>query len=289
MTANHLPQSKAQRRQFWLLFAPGAIWLLLFFILPLLIVLVYSFFKRGPYGNVIYTFTGENYVRLADSVYSTIFTNSFGMAVLTTAISLLVGYPLAYFIATRPLRWRGVLLLLVIIPFWTNFLVRTYAIMVIFRKEGVINTVLQGLGLIQEPLGLMFTPFVVIFGLVYGYLPFMVLPLYASIERFDFSLIEAASDLGASKVRSFLRVMLPLTMPGIVAGCILVFIPAIGAFITPDLLGGAKTMMIGNLTQQQFLKARNWPFGSATSIALMVIVALATIIYFRYTDEEARA
>lgn len=289
MTTGNLSQTSSQRRQFWLLFLPGAIWLLIFFILPLLIVLLYSFFTRGPYGNVIYEFTGANYVRLADPVYRAIFTNSLWMAIGTTLISLLVGYPLAYFIAKQAPRWRNVLLLLVIIPFWTNFLVRTYAIMVLFRTEGVVNIVLQRLGLITEPLAIMFTPFAVIFGLVYGYLPFMVLPLYASLEKFDFSLIEAAQDLGADKVRSFLRILLPLTMPGIVAGSILVFIPAIGAFITPDLLGGAKTMMIGNLTQQQFLKARNWPFGSATSIVLMIIVALATIIYFRYTDEESRA
>ncbi|MEM7033285.1 MAG: ABC transporter permease [Chloroflexota bacterium] len=288
MTTNQLSPSRSQRRQFWLLFLPGASWLILFFVLPLLIVLVYSFFTRGPYGNVVYEFTTANYIRLSDAIYATIFTNSLWMAIITTLISLLVGYPLAYFIVKQSPRWRNVLLLLVIIPFWTNFLVRTYAIMVLFRTEGVVNILLQSLGIIEEPLAIMFTPFAVTFGLVYGYLPFMVLPLYASIEKFDFSLMEAAQDLGANVFRSFVRVMLPLTMPGVVAGCILVFIPAIGAFVTPDLLGGAKTMMIGNLTQQQFLKARNWPFGSATSIALMVIVGLATYLYFRYTDEEAR-
>ncbi len=288
MDAMHdsLLKRRGHRIQFWILFTPAAFWLGFFFLVPLLIVLVYSFFTRGPYGNVVYRWTVENYVRLFDPVYFQIFWQSLWMALVTTVISLLVGYPLAYYIARQRQPWRNVLLLLVIIPFWTNFLVRTYAIMVLFRTEGVVNAVLQWLGVIQEPLQIMYTPFAVTFGLVYGYLPFMVLPLYASIEKFDFSLIEAAQDLGANGWRSFLRVMLPLTLPGIVAGCILVFIPAIGAFVTPDLLGGAKTMMIGNLTQLQFLKARNWPFGSAVSISLMVIVSVAAWVYFRYGEEE---
>ncbi len=277
-----------QGLQFWILFLPGAFWLLVFFMLPLLIVLLYSFFTRGPYGNVVYEWTVENYIRLADPLYLGILRRSLWMAVGSTFISLLLGYPLAYFIVKQKPPWQGVLLLLVIIPFWTNFLVRTYAIIVLFRTEGVVNIFLQSLGLIAEPWPIMYTPFAVTFGLVYGYLPFMVLPLYASIEKFDFSLMEAAQDLGANSLQAFRRVMLPLTRPGIVAGCTLVFIPAIGAFITPDLLGGAKTMMLGNLTEQQFLQARNWPFGSAVSMALMLIVALATYLYFRYTDEEGR-
>lgn len=256
--------------------------------LPLLIVLLYSFFTRGPYGNVVYEWTVENYIRLVDPLYLGILRRSLWMAVGSTFISLMLGYPLAYFIVKQKPPWQGPLLLLVIIPFWTNFLVRTYAIIVLFRTEGVVNIFLQSLGLIAEPLPIMYTPFAVTFGLVYGYLPFMVLPLYASIEKFDFSLLEAAQDLGANSLHAFRRVMLPLTMPGIIAGCTLVFIPAIGAFITPDLLGGAKTMMLGNLTEQQFLQARNWPFGSAVSMALMLIVALATYLYFRYTDEEDR-
>lgn len=271
-----------------LLFLPGATWLLIFFVVPLLIVLVYSFFQRGPYGNIVFEWTLENYTRIADPIYLRIFARSLWMALVTTAISLIVGYPLAYFIVRQTPRWRNVLLLLVIIPFWTNFLVRTYAIIVLFRTEGVINIWLQSWGVIAEPLQIMFTPFAVTFGLVYGYLPFMVLPLYASIEKFDDTLLEAAGDLGANARRAFLRVLLPLTAPGIVAGSILVFIPAIGAFITPDLLGGAKTMMIGNLTQDQFLKARNWPFGSSISIVLMIIVSAAVYFYFRYTEAEDR-
>ena len=274
--------------QFYLLLAPGAAWLLLFFALPLLIVLLYSFFTRGPYGNVVYDFTLDNYARLANPIYLQILIRSLWMAVTAMLISLLLGYPLAWFIVRQPSRWRPLLLLLVIIPFWTNFLVRTYAIIVLLRTEGVINGLLQSWGVIEAPLDLLYNSGAVTLGLVYGYLPFMVLPIYASLEKLDPSLMEAAQDLGANAWRSFWRVMLPLTMPGVAAGSILVFIPAIGAFITPDLLGGAKVMMIGNLTEQQFLSARNWPFGSAVSIVLMLIVSAATVAYFRLAPEAER-
>ena len=274
--------------QFYLLLAPGAAWLLLFFALPLLIVLLYSFFTRGPYGNVVYDFTLDNYVRLANPIYLQILLRSLWMAVTAMLISLLLGYPLAWFIVRQPSRWRPLLLLLVIIPFWTNFLVRTYAIIVLLRTEGVINGLLQSWGVIEAPLDLLYNSGAVTLGLVYGYLPFMVLPIYASLEKLDPSLMEAAQDLGANAWRSFWRVMLPLTMPGVAAGSILVFIPAIGAFITPDLLGGAKVMMIGNLTEQQFLSARNWPFGAAVSIVLMLIVSAATVAYFRLAPEAER-
>ncbi|MEZ4710319.1 MAG: ABC transporter permease [Caldilineaceae bacterium] len=274
--------------QFYLLLAPGAAWLLCFFALPLLIILLYSFFTRGPYGNVIYRFTLDNYMRLAAPIYLQILARSLGMAIMATLVSLLLGYPLAWFIVRQSRRWRPLLLLLVIIPFWTNFLVRTYAMIVLLRTEGVINGLLQSWGVIGEPLALLYNSGAVTLGLVYGYLPFMVLPIYASLEKLDPSLIEAAQDLGANAWRTFGRVMLPLTLPGVAAGSILVFIPAIGAFITPDLLGGAKAMMIGNLTEQQFLSARNWPFGSAVSIVLMLIVSLATAAYFRVTNEMER-
>ncbi|MCB0090701.1 MAG: ABC transporter permease [Caldilineaceae bacterium] len=274
--------------QFYLLLAPGAAWLLLFFALPLLIVLLYSFFTRGPYGNVVYDFTLDNYARLANPIYLQILIRSLWMAVTAMLISLLLGYPLAWFIVRQPSRWRPLLLLLVIIPFWTNFLVRTYAIIVLLRTEGVINGLLQSWGVIEAPLDLLYNSGAVTLGLVYGYLPFMVLPIYASLEKLDPSLMEAAQDLGANAWRSFWRVMLPLTMPGVAAGSILVFIPAIGAFITPDLLGGAKVMMIGNLIDQQFLSARNWPFGAAVSIVLMLIVSAATVAYFRLAPEAER-
>ncbi len=265
---------------------PGTIWLLIFLIVPLVIVLIYSFLERGTYGGVIWQFSLDNYQRLAQGIYWGIFWRSLFLALITTIMCLLIGYPLAYFIATIRLPWRNLLLMLVIIPFWTNFLVRTYAWIVLLRTEGVFNIVLQSLQIVDEPLTLLFTPFAVTIGLVYGYLPFMILPLYATIERFNFSLLEAAQDLGANDLRSFFRVVLPLTMRGIIAGCLLVFIPAFGAFITPDILGGAKTVMVGNLIQNQFLKARNWPFGSALSIALMMIVLIPVIIYFGVSEEK---
>lgn len=275
-----------QLKNLLVLLFPGTIWLLIFFIIPLVIVLIYSFLERGTYGGVIWQFTLDNYQRLAQEIYWGIFWRSLFLALITTIMCLLIGYPLAYFIATTRPPWRNVLLMLVIIPFWTNFLVRTYAWIVLLRTEGVFNIALQSLQLTNEPLTLLFTPFAVTIGLVYGYLPFMILPLYATIERFNFSLLEAAQDLGANDLRTFFRVVLPLTMRGIVAGCLLVFIPAFGAFITPDILGGAKTMMVGNLIQNQFLKARNWPFGSALSIALMIIILIPVIIYFGVSEEE---
>jgi spermidine/putrescine transport system permease protein len=191
---------------------------------------------------------------------------------------------MAYCIATAPPRWRNALLLLVVIPFWTNFLVRTYAWMVILRTEGLVNTALQSWQIIDAPLELLFTPFSVGLGLVYGYLPFMILPLYATIERLDRHLVEAAQDLGANDIFTFIRVILPLTTRGIIAGSLLVFIPAVGAFITPDILGGAKTLMIGNLIENQFLKVRNWPFGSALSMLLIAVILIPVMIYFRTTE-----
>ncbi|NEP82584.1 MAG: ABC transporter permease [Okeania sp. SIO3C4] len=269
-----------------ILLFPATTWILIFFIIPLIIVLIYSFLKRGTYGGVVWEFTLDNYQRLTQGIYWGIFGRSLFLALITTMICLLIGYPLAYFIATRRPPWRNILLMLIIIPFWTNFLVRTYAWIVLLRTEGVFNIALQSLQLIDEPLTILFTPFAVIIGLVYGYLPFMILPLYATIERFNFSLLEAAQDLGANDLRTFFRVVLPLTIKGIVAGSLLVFIPAFGAFITPDILGGAKTMMVGNLIQNQFIKARNWPFGSALSILLMVIVLIPVIIYFRISEDK---
>ena len=271
---SHSTLETRKTRNLLILLLPATIWLLIFFIIPLIIVLVYSFLERGTYGGVTWEFTLKNYQRLANDLYLNIFWRSLGLASLTTLICLIIGYPLAFFIATSSTRWRNLLLFLVIIPFWTNFLVRTYAWMIILRSEGMINTILQSLNLIQEPLNLLFTPFAVIVGLIYGYLPFMILPLYATIERLNFSLVEAAQDLGANQIRTFFRIILPLTLPGIIAGSILVFIPALGAFITPDILGGAKTVMVGNLIQNQFLQARDWPFGSALSMGLMVLVLI---------------
>ncbi|CAD5953010.1 MULTISPECIES: ABC transporter permease [Planktothrix] len=283
---SHSTLETRKTRNLLILLLPATIWLLIFFIIPLITVLVYSFLERGTYGGVTWEFTLKNYQRLANDLYLNIFWRSLGLASLTTLICLIIGYPLAFFIATSSTRWRNLLLFLVIIPFWTNFLVRTYAWMIILRSEGMINTMLQSLNLIQEPLNLLFTPFAVIVGLIYGYLPFMILPLYATIERLNFSLVEAAQDLGANQIRTFFRIILPLTLPGIIAGSILVFIPALGAFITPDILGGAKTVMVGNLIQNQFLQARDWPFGSALSMGLMVLVLIPVMIYFRNSNTD---
>ena len=272
---------RSKNLQILSLLSPSAAWLLVFFLLPLVMVLLVSLGKRGPYGGVVYQWNLGNYIRFMDRIYFKIFFRSVWMATANTLLCLLFGYPLAYFIARRPKRWRNVLLLLVMIPFWTNFLVRTYAWMVILRDKGVINSLLMQIGIITKPLPLLFNQNAVILGLFYGYLPFMVLPLYASIEKLDFSLVEAAQDLGANSLVAFRRIVLPLTMPGIVAGAIITFIPSVGAYVTPDLLGGAKAMMIGNLLQQQFLEVRDWPFGSAVGFILMVTVLLATMLYFR--------
>lgn len=274
-----------------LLLFPGTFWLVIFFVVPLLIVLTYSFLERGTYGGITWTFTLGNYQRLLGDrnsyIYLGVLWRSLWLAFLTTAACLLIGYPLAFFIATRRSPgWKNALLLLVIIPFWTNFLVRTYAWIVLLQSKGVINVALQSLQIINEPLNLLFTPFAVTIGLIYGYLPFMVLPLYSTIERFNFTLVEAAQDLGANDLRTLWRIVLPLTRRGIIAGSILVFVPTVGAFITPDILGGAKTMMVGNLIQNQFLKARDWPFGSALSMLLMVLVLIPMLIYFHLSEPE---
>jgi spermidine/putrescine transport system permease protein len=267
--------------QVLVLIFPSLFWLVVFFAIPLLIVFVYSFLKRGPYGQIVWEFNLNNYVRFVDPLYLKIFVRSFKIAGITTIVSFLFGYPMAYWIATRPARWRNTLLLLLMIPFWTNFLVRTYAWILILRDSGLINNALLGLGLISEPLPLFGNDFAIIIGLVYGWFPDMVLPCYAAIERLDFSLVEAAQDLYANELRAFARVIFPLTLPGVVAGSILVFIPSLGAYVTPDLLGGAKSVMIGNVIQSQFLSVRDYPFGSAFSFVLMAMMLVATLLYFR--------
>jgi spermidine/putrescine transport system permease protein len=275
-------RGKHKRWLLRLLLGPSTLYLLLFFVVPLLIVVVYSFLTRGTYGEIVWTFTLENYVRVFDPLYLQILWRSVLIAAANTLICLLFSYPFAYAIARMEnVRTRNILLILVMIPFWTNFLVRTYAWRVILGTDGPLNGLLMAVGIIQEPLPLIFNDGAVMVGLVYGYLPFMVLPLYATIERIDFSLVEAAHDLYADGRAAFWRVVLPLSMPGILAGSILVFIPSLGTFVTTDLLGGSKSVMIGNLIQSQFLTARDWPFGSAFSVLLMAAVLGATLLYFR--------
>jgi spermidine/putrescine transport system permease protein len=273
------------------LLSPGVLWLILFFNRPLLIVLFISLVERGRAGGIQLppVFTLENYADFFDPLYLGIFGHSLQMGLIVTAVCSVVGYPLAFFIAQRPARWRDGLLLLVMIPFWTNFLVRTYALKLILGGDGMVNSTLLGLGLIQQPLDLLFNEFAVVVGLVYGYLPFAILPMYASVEKFDYSLMEAAADLGANPIKAFVRVMLPMTLPGIVAAVVLTLVPVVGAFITPDIMGGGKVEMIGTLINRQFGVARDWPFGSAISLMLMLLVLVGVIFYFRSGGEERRA
>jgi spermidine/putrescine transport system permease protein len=280
-------QSRRRGLQALGLVFPGIFWLTLFFVLPFVFIVIYSFLTRGETGNIVWTFTLGNYARLfTDSVFWQVFGRSIWYGLLTTLGCLILAYPMALFIVQCSPRWRTLLIFLILIPFWTNFLVRTYAWMVILNNNGLINTILAGIGL--PTLTLMNTQGAVMIGLLYGELPFMVLPIYASLDRFDFTLLEAAQDLGANRWRSFLRVMLPLTMPGIAAGSVLVFIPTVGQFVVSDLLGGAKVALLGNLLQQQFKAAQNWPLGSAIAVVCMAVLTVAVIFYFRSTSEEDR-
>ncbi len=273
----------------WLLLSPATLWLVLFFVAPLFIVIVYSFLVRGTYGGVIWQFTPENFQRVFDPLYLSTFLRSMYIAILTTIFCLLLGFPLAYFIATRPRQRRNTLLLALMIPFWTNFLIRTYAWLTILRTNtGLINVTLTSLGLIDSPLPTFGNNFAIILGLVYGWLPDMVLPIYAALDRLDRSLLEAASDLYAPGRKVFWRVIWPLSIPGVVAGSMLVFIPSLGAFVIPAILGGGKTLMIGNIISNQFLAAHDWPFGSALSALMMGVMLFATLIYFRSTSSQGK-
>ena len=284
-------ENNSQRR--WLLLSPALTILLFAASGPLLIVLVYSFLAPGDYGGVKWMFSTEAWfsvvaekdffdetVSFADAHFS-IFWRSVKLSLMTALAALIVGFPTAYFIATRPAGSRDLWMLLIIIPFWTNLLIRTFAIMEIIRNEGVINTLLLKAGLIEAPIQLLYTEFAIMLGMIYVYLPLMVLPIYASMERLDFSLVEAAYDLYGSRFRVLKRVILPLVKPGIIAGSILVFVPSLGAYVTPRVLGGGKQLMIGNLIELQFGQGRNWPLGAALSITLLAIVMIALMFYVR--------
>ncbi len=262
----------------WFL-APAWAWWAVLFAAPLLIVAAYSLLTRGAYGGLSRPWTFENYVRVADPLYLAILGRSIVMALAATALCVLLGFPLALFIS-RSGRRKNLYLQLVLLPFWTSFLVRLYAWLFLLRDTGLVNTFLRSAGLIREPLPLLYNNGAVLLGLVYGYLPFLVLPVYATLERMDPALVEAAADLGAGPWASLFRVVLPLAAPGIGAGAALVFIPCLGAYLTPDLLGGGRTVMIGNLVQNQFTTARDWPFGSAVSVALMaIVIALLALLW----------
>lgn len=272
------------RLRAWFL-APTWAVVVLLFLVPLAIVAAYSFETRGAYGGVGLPWTTEAYERLWDPLYGQIFVRTFWISGVSTALCLLLGFPLALFISRSGER-KNLYLNLVMLPFWTSFLIRTYAWMFLLRDTGLINGALLGLGLIREPLPLLYNDGAVILGLVYGYLPFMVLPLYSNLERLDKSLLEAAADLGARPAAAFFRVVAPLCAPGIRAGCVLVFIPCLGSYLTPDLMGGGKTILLGNLVQNQFTTARDWPFGAAVSLGLMAVVMVILYLLIR-RDEEA--
>jgi spermidine/putrescine transport system permease protein len=269
-----------------LLVAPSVIWLCIFFVIPMFIVVAVSFASRTPYGQVVFNWTFANYERFAEALYISIFGQTLLVAFVTTVVTILLGYPLAWSIAKLPKRWQQPGLVVVMAPFWINFLIRSYAWVIILRSQGVVNTLLIKLGLITTPLQLLYNEGAVMLGMIYALLPFMVLPVYVSIEQLDRRLLEAASDLGAPPMTAFRKITLPLTMPGIAAGTILVFISSLGMFVVPDVMGGAKAALIGNLIQNQFLSARDWPFGSALSIVLAVLSLVLIIMYYKVLSSQ---
>ena len=256
-------------------------WLLLFVLIPNLLIFGVSFLERHESEFVTFSFTLDNYARIFSSVYFKVFTDSFKLALVTTAICLAIDYPFAYRLAKVRSSMKHFLLMLIIIPFWTSSLIRTYAIMIVLKTNGLLNETLMAIGIISEPLEILYTNTAVTIGMVYSLLPFMILPLYAGIEKLDKAYIEAAGDLGANKIQAFVKVIIPLTMPAIIAGCSLVFLPSFCLFYIPDLMGGAKDLLVGNLIKNQFLTARDWPFGSAVSVVLTLIMSLLLLAYWK--------
>jgi spermidine/putrescine transport system permease protein len=293
MSAAEDAHSRQSDRNGWILSAPALILLLLAASGPLIIVLIYSFLTPGKYGNVMWDFSWDGWrgilftrdifegtLVLADA-HLTIFWRSVSLSIMTTVITFAVGFPTAWFIATRPPKARAMWLFLITIPFWTNLLIRTFAINEVIRNEGLLNTLLIWTGMIDTPIQIVYTDTAVLIGMAYVYLPLMVLPLFAAIDRFDMRLLEAGYDLYASRWQVLRRIILPIVKPGIVAGSILVFVPSLGAYVTPRVLGGGKNMMIGNFIELQFTQGRNWPLGAALSMTLLVVVMVALLFYVR--------
>jgi len=292
------PVARRASRNRWLLLTPALVVLMLAACGPLIVVLIYSFLSPGDYGGVVWKpsidgwfsvlfqrdFFSEE-LTLADAHLS-IFWRSIWLSLMTTVITFLIGFPTAYFIATRPANRRDIWMLLIIIPFWTNLLIRTFAVMELIRNEGTVNSLLIALGIIDQPIQMLFTDFAVLVGMAYVFLPLMVLPIYASMERMDFSLVEAGYDLYASRWRVLRHIIFPLVKPGVIAGSILVFVPSLGAYVTPRVLGGGKQLMLGNLIELQFGQGRNWPLGSALSLTLLFIVTVALLFYVRAAGRE---
>ena len=296
--AAHMTERKEARSR-WLLVSPAMLIIGVAGLTPLTVILFYSFMSPGPYAGISLEPTFQAWINLVmeedlfdetlgfNYAHLYIFSRSIGLALGTTILTLAVGFPTAYFIATRPSTQKNFWLFMISLPFWSNLLVRTFAIMMFIREKGFVNYILLNLDLIDKPLQIMFTPTAVWIGLVYAYLPLMVMPLYASMEKIDFRLVEAGYDLYASRWQVLRKLIVPLVKPGIVAGCILVFIPSIGAYITPKLLGGGKSLMLGNLISNQFGTSRDWPLGSALALFLMALVMVALIIYVRNETRQA--
>lgn len=291
--------AREQVRRRWLLSAPALVIIFIAAIGPLFVMLAYSLMAKGDYGDVKlgeFSLDGwysvffqrdifDDTFSLADA-HLAIFWRSVRLSLITTLLTLALGFPTAYFIATRPRHTREVWVFLVTIPFWTNLLIRTFAMQQVIRNEGIINTLLRTAGIIDQPLPIMYSDWAILFGMVYVYLPLMVLPLYASMEKLDFRLIEAGYDLYASRLSVLRRIIIPLVKPGIVAGSILVFIPSLGAYVVPRVLGGGKNMMLGNLIELQFGSGRNWPLGAALSITVLAVVMVALLVYVRYASRS---
>ncbi|WP_207621240.1 ABC transporter permease [Streptosporangium minutum] len=256
--------------------SPGLTYLIVLMLIPLALIISYAFFRRGRFGGVVYELTGENFTRLIDPIYLDVVLDSLKLATAATLIALLVGYPTAYLIAQLPARWKTIALIAIVMPFWTNFLIRIYAWIVLLSGPGLVNTVLGKLGL--GPFEFLYNQGTIVTGLVYSYLPLMVLPLYAAIEKLDPQLREASANLGARPARTFASVTLPLTLPGVITGCMFVFVPSFGNFVIPELLGGGRSIMVGNLIRDQFLKARDWPFGSALTLALLAVLIVLLLV-----------
>jgi spermidine/putrescine transport system permease protein len=270
----------------WLVMLPLLAWLVLFVVAPLIMLVVVSFAERDTLGRIVYDFSFQNYSRAFDWVWLKVLLLSIWYALLTTILCMALGYPVAYFIGRAPERWRATLLLMVMVPFWTSFLIRTYAWIAILSKDGLLNALLIGTGLITQPTALLYTPFAIVLGLVYNFLPFMILPIYTSVERLDNTLIEAAYDLGAGPVRAFSQVIIPLTRPGIAAGAMLVFIPSIAMFAITALMGGGTNPTIGEVIFKQFTSGRNQPFGAALGTILLAIFLMALWLTNRQREQR---
>lgn len=273
---------KKTRKLFQNIVITGVVgWLMVFVFLPNIMIIATSFLTRDDANLVEMVFTLDNYNRLFDPMYAEVLLHSINMAVVATLACLLLGYPFAYFLTKMPKKIQPLMLFLLIVPFWTNSLIRIYGLKIFLSTKGYFNEFLLWIGLIDKPLRIIYTPEAVVLGLVYILLPFMVLPLYSSIEKLDKPCLEAARDLGANKFQTFIRIIIPLTMPGIIAGCLLVMLPAMGLFFVADLMGGAKNLLIGNVIKSQFLNIRDWPFGAATSICLTLVMGLMLFVYYR--------